>query len=230
MQRWRVAVKFDRAGLIPAIIQDTQSSNILMVAYMNRESLEKTLQTGLTHFWSRSRKRLWQKGESSGNIQRVKAIYLDCDGDALLVQVEQTRIACHTGRWSCFHRKLDGGQWRLMEDQPRPAEVSHILNKVYQVIRDRKKHPKEDSYVSSLFKGGKDRILKKIGEEAGELIISSKNNRKSEIISEMADLWFHSLVLLGHHNITPEALYQEFQKRFGKPARRSKRTQNKGGK
>ena len=228
-QKWLEAVKFDGKGLIPAIIQDAQSGDVLMMAYMNRQSLEKTLKTGLTHFWSRSRKKLWKKGESSGNIQQTKAICLDCDGDTLLIQVEQTRVACHTGRWSCFHRKLADRHWLILKEQPRPGEAARVLDRVYEVVLDRKKNPKKDSYVSTLLQGGRDRILKKIGEEAGELIIGSKNNRKAEIISEMADLWFHSLVLLGHHGFTPGDLYQEFQDRYGKSGLASKRTKGKGG-
>lgn len=224
---WLKSVKFSEPGLVPAIVQDIHSGDVLMLAYMNRESLEKTLQTGMTHFWSRSRKGLWQKGESSGNVQKVKAVCLDCDGDALLIQVEQTRVACHTGRWSCFHQRLSDGWWIVVEDSPRTAQAAHILDRVYQVILDRKENPKKDSYVGGLMKGGKDRILKKIGEEAGELIIGSKNENREEIISEMADLWFHALVLLGYHGITPEDLYGEFRKRFGKPGIKSK---GKGGK
>ncbi|MCI0529909.1 MAG: bifunctional phosphoribosyl-AMP cyclohydrolase/phosphoribosyl-ATP diphosphatase HisIE [Nitrospira sp.] len=208
-------IKFDKSGLIPTVIQDATSGDVLMMAYMNRKSLEKTLKAGITHFWSRSRKRLWQKGESSGNIQRVKSIHLDCDQDALLVRVDQTRVACHTGQWSCFHQQLSDGQWVMIQNSS-GLKKSPIVDRVYQIILDRKKRPREDSYVSSLLKMGKDRILRKIGEESGELIIGSKNDQKSEIISEMADLWFHTLVLLGYHGITPQEIYQELEQRHGK--------------
>lgn len=221
MNKWLKEIKFNESGLIPAIIQDDTTGDILMMAYMNREALEKTVQTGITHFWSRSREKLWQKGETSGNIQRVKSIRLDCDQDALLVRVEQTRVACHTGRWSCFHQELSDGQWILVEEKA-TAQKAPIFDRIYRVILDRKAHPKEDSYVSSLLKMGKDRILKKIGEEAGELIIGSKNDQKAEIISEMADLWFHTLVLLGYHRITPQEIYQELDKRHGKSGLRKK--------
>jgi phosphoribosyl-ATP pyrophosphohydrolase/phosphoribosyl-AMP cyclohydrolase len=221
IQKLLNAIKFDPTGLIPAIIQDAASGDILMMAYMNRKSLEKTLTTGITHFWSRSRKRLWQKGESSGNIQKVRSIYLDCDQDTLLIQVDQTRVACHTGRWSCFHQQLRDGDWMLIEDETKDRETP-IFDRVYRTILDRKIHPKEDSYVTSLMKMGKDRILRKIGEESGELIIGSKNDQKPEIISEMADLWFHTLVLLGYHGITPQEIYQELEKRHGKSGLRKK--------
>jgi phosphoribosyl-ATP pyrophosphohydrolase/phosphoribosyl-AMP cyclohydrolase len=221
IQKLLATIKFDPSGLIPAIIQDAVSGDILMMAYMNRKSLEKTLTTGLTHFWSRSRKQLWQKGESSGNIQRVRSIYLDCDQDTLLIQVEQTHVACHTGRWSCFHQQLTDDGWMLTEEGAKEKKAQ-IFDKVYQTILDRKAHPKENSYVTSLMKMGKDRILRKIGEESGELIIGSKNNQKPEIISEMADLWFHTLVLLGYHGITPQEIYQELEKRHGKSGLRKK--------
>ena len=152
-----------------------------------------------------------KKGESSGNVQQVKSLFLDCDGDTLVVRVEQTRVACHTGRWTCFHRKFSKGRWLIAKDGAVEESSARILEQVYNVILDRKKNPKKDSYVSTLLKGGRDRILKKIGEEAGELIIGSKNAKKAEIIHEMADLWFHSLVLLGHHGIPPEALERFFR-------------------
>ena len=220
-------IKFDEAGLIPAIIQDAASGDVLMMAYMNRKSLEKTLKTGITHFWSRSRKSLWQKGESSGNIQQVKSIHLDCDQDTLLVRVDQTRVACHTGRWSCFHQQIADGRWAIVENGSR-VKKAPIFDRVYQVILDRKKHPREESYVSSLLKMGKDRILRKIGEESGELIIGSKNDQKTEIISEMADLWFHTLVLLGYHGITPQEIYQELEQRHGKSGLRKRPKEEKG--
>ena len=228
MEKWLKAVKFNDQGLIPAVIQDAQSGDVLMLAYMNQGSLQKTVKTGITYFWSRSRKKLWKKGESSGHIQEVKALCLDCDADTLLIRVEQTKVACHTGRWSCFYRKLQNGRWLIQKGQAPPKDSADILDLVYQVILDRKKKPRKDSYVNLLLKGGKDRILRKIGEEAGELIIGSKNNKKSEVVSEMADLWFHSLILLGHHGIKPEALYAEFQNRFGKSGIKEKQTR-KGG-
>lgn len=205
-------IKFDKAGLVPAIVQDYRTFTVLMMAYMNADSLKATIGTGITHFWSRSRKKLWQKGETSGNIQMVKKILYDCDADTLLVQVEQVGVACHTGNRSCFHRGLyekDGSP--EMDKVP----LTGILNKVYDIILERKKNPAESSYVSSLYSSGVDKILKKIPEEAGELIISSKNNNRSEIIYEAADLWFHTLVLLGYHGLTPQDVYKELEDRFG---------------
>ena len=217
-------LKFTEEGLIPAIVQDQQTLRVLMLAYMNEESLVKTLDTGLTHFWSRSRKRLWQKGETSGHFQRVKKVEYDCDEDTLLIQVEQVGVACHTGNPSCFYREFsseiaDATRSSLSSGAtsgkaPEPYDPL-ILEKVLAVIQDRKEHPKKDSYVNTLLTSGQDRILKKIGEEAGELLIGSKNNNPSEIVYEMTDLWFHTLVLLGYHNIPLEEIYRELAKRFG---------------
>ncbi|MBI4715136.1 MAG: bifunctional phosphoribosyl-AMP cyclohydrolase/phosphoribosyl-ATP diphosphatase HisIE, partial [Nitrospirae bacterium] len=212
-------------GLIPAVIQDDGTRQVLMVAWMNAESLAETLETGLTHFWSRSRKKLWQKGETSGHIQRVKRIFYDCDADTLLIQVDQTGPACHTGNPACFFQEAPDLFPAVKSGEPETGSAPDplILEKVYRVIQDRKAHPREDSYVHKLFTGGQDRILKKIGEEAGELVIGSKNNREEEIIYEMADLWFHSLVLLGYHGIPLEGLYQELERRFGKSGLREEK-------
>jgi len=214
-------LKFDGEGLIPAIVQDQRDESVLMMAYMNRKALEETIRTGQAHFWSRSRKTLWHKGATSGNYMNVREIRIDCDGDTLLVRVEPEGPACHTGNETCFFRSVQkNGTARRFK--PSPARAL-ILNRIYDVILDRKRSPKAKSYVSLLLKSGRDKILKKIGEESGELIIGSKNNRPSEIIWETADLWFHTLVLLGHHNISPAEIYQELQKRFGKMSKTLRR-------
>ena len=230
---WWREVRFDRAGLIPAVVQERGSGRVLMVACMNRESLALTIETGFTHFWSRSRKRLWKKGETSGHTQRLVALRVDCDGDALLVEVEQEGPACHTGEGSCFFRRAaDGrGKQRSVERHQHAAAGTRdwvrdpaaggqaVLDRVYAVIRDRKAHPREGSYVASLFAGGLDRILKKVGEEAGEVVIASKNGGPEQIVWETADLWFHTLVALGYHEIPPEAVFAELERRFGQPPR-----------
>ena len=210
-------LKYDSNGLIPVIIQDWKTGDVLMLAYMNEESLNKTIETGFTHFWSRSRNKLWKKGETSGNEQIVKEINYDCDNDTLLIKAEQKGVACHTGNRSCFYSKLTQG---VIPSEARNLEVEtfsgNVIDKIYEVILDRKRNLREGSYVSSLFKNGRDKILKKIGEEASEVVIGSKNDKKEEIIYEIADLWFHTLVLLAYHDITPEDIYKELQKRFGK--------------
>lgn len=210
-------IKFDGSGLIPAIIQDSKSKAVLMLAYMNEESLRKTVETGVTWFYSRSRQVLWQKGETSGNVQRVMDIYYDCDADSLLVQVEQTGAACHEGTFSCFSRKL-GRTDRQGETLFVPREVygqslTTVLHDLYHVINERKANPKEGSYTTYLFEKGQDKILKKVGEEAAETIIASKNNDNDEVLYEMADLWYHCLVLLAYHKVSPSELLAELQKR-----------------
>ena len=182
-------------GLIPAVIQDDKSHEVLMVAYMNAESLSKTIQTGETHFYSRSRKTMWRKGETSGHIQKVKSIYTDCDSDTLLIQVDQVAAACHTGSRSCFFNEM-------------PAAKT-----LSETIVERKKTGSSESYTSTLFKGGIDLILKKVAEESGEFLISAKNKNKQAIIHETADLIYHLLVALCYHNIRLEQIDNELTKR-----------------
>ncbi len=208
-------IKFDDKGLVPVIVQDAENGQVLMFAYANKESLQKTVETGKTHFWSRSREKLWMKGEESGNTQTVKAMYIDCDNDTVLVEVDQKGVACHTGQRTCFYTSADNGE---MNAPGFGSEKSgKTLEDVYGVIDDRKRNPKEGSYVGGLFEKGLDKILKKVGEEAGEVIIASKNGDKKEIIYETADLWFHSLIALSYADISPEDIYKELGRRFGKP-------------
>lgn len=213
-------LRFDAAGLVPAIVQERASGRVLMLAYMNREALALTLRTGSTHFYSRSRRTLWKKGETSGHTQAVVSVRVDCDGDALVVEVDQAGPACHTGEPSCFFRRVEGNRLVRVTDGPTGA----VLDRVYRVILDRKAHPVDGSYVASLFAEGLDRILKKVAEEAGEMLLASKNGARDQIVWETADLWFHSLIALGHHEISPAAIYEELERRFGsRPRRPSKR-------
>lgn len=168
-------VKFDEKGLVPAVVQE-ENGQVLMLAYMNEESLKKTLETGYTWFFSRSRQKLWQKGETSGNVQKVKEISYDCDGDTLLVRVHQTGVACHTGTYTCFSgRKLMGGEEKGIAVVPpeKKADLAEVLYDLYNVIQDRRLNPVEGSYTNYLFEKGQDKILKKVGEEAVETIIAS---------------------------------------------------------
>ena len=209
-------IKFDEKGLVPAVIQQAETGTVLMLAYMNKESLQKTVETGVTWFYSRSRRGLWQKGETSGHVQKVQDIHYDCDADTLLIKVEQTGAACHEGTLSCFSRKLGEGiqEEKLVEPSTVYGEsLSSVLHELYHIINDRKINPKEGSYTTYLFEKGQDKILKKVGEEAAETIIASKNNDKNELISEMSDLWYHCLVLLANHDVTPSELMAELQKR-----------------
>ena len=207
-------IKFDDNGLVPVIVQDAENGQVLMFAYANKESITKTIETKKTHFWSRSRQKLWMKGEESGNVQDVKGIFFDCDRDAILVLVEQTGVACHTGQRTCFYTSQQNDDTAPSFGGERKART---LDEVYRVIEDRKKNPREGSYVSGLFEKGLDKILKKLGEEAGETIIGAKNGDKEEIVYETADLWFHSLIALSYFGISPDDIYAELGKRFGKP-------------
>lgn len=207
-------VKFDENGLVPAIVQE-ENGQVLMLAYMNEESLKKTIETGYTWFYSRSRQKLWQKGETSGNIQEVKELSYDCDGDTLLVRVHQRGVACHTGSYSCFSgRKLMGSDNHiaLVEELPEKS-LAVVLNDLYNVIQERRLHPVEGSYTNYLFEKGQDKILKKVGEEAVETVIASKNMKKEEVLYEMGDLWYHCLVLLAYHNLSPDELLEELLNR-----------------
>jgi len=209
-------VKFDEKGLVPAVVQE-ESGQVLMLAYMNEESLRKTLETGYAWYYSRSRQQLWQKGETSGNVQKVREISYDCDGDTLLVRVHQTGVACHTGTYSCFSgRKLAGEESEkgvaLVPPEPQTS-LAEVLNQLYDIIRDRQLNPVDGSYTNYLFEKGQDKILKKVGEEAVETIIASKNGNNQEVVYEMGDLWYHCLVLLAYHGIKPDELFAELMNR-----------------
>ena len=201
-------LKYDEHGLIPAIIQEAGMGRILMLAYMNRESLEKTLETGKTCFYSRSRQELWHKGETSGNVQEVHSIRYDCDADTLLVSVTQTGAACHTGEKSCFFREMAVLSEIEMEQ--------HIIPRLIDVLKDRRENPQHGSYTNYLFDSGIDKILKKIGEESAEVIIASKNSDKPELVGEICDLLFHMLVLMNDRQILVEDVLAELTQRHGK--------------
>jgi len=197
-------IRYDERGLVPAIVQDYLDGTVLMMAWMNRESLQKTLDTGETWFWSRSRAQLWHKGETSGHLQKVRSLRYDCDSDALLIGVEQIGdIACHTGERSCFHQ-VEG------EKAPPPADT---LSQVFEVIRDRRDNPVENSYTCKLLAGGDNKILKKIGEEAVEVVMACKDDDKDAIAGEVADLFYHTLVALAHHDVDVKDVYRKLQQR-----------------
>lgn len=213
------SLQFDSNGLIPAIAQDAENGQVLMHAYMNREALARTLETGLAHYYSRSRQRLWQKGEQSGHIQRVRAILYDCDADTLLLQVEQAVAACHTGNRTCFYRMLPGSQpAEGVNRKGRAAETIGLdfLIDLYSVILERKVSRPEGSYVASLFDKGANQVLKKIAEEAAEVVLASKDGDRRQVIYEVADLWFHTLVLLAQEGIRPQEIVQELSRRVGR--------------
>jgi phosphoribosyl-ATP pyrophosphohydrolase/phosphoribosyl-AMP cyclohydrolase len=265
-------VKYNADGLVPAVTQDIRTDEVLMLAWMNEESLRKTIETGKVHYYSRSRQKLWLKGETSGHFQTVRSISVDCDGDTLLIKVDQTGAACHTGHRSCFFTRLDADKLKegigngaetaetakmvksantvemsdavieeavgsALDADAVPADNSmqsktpanedradgdvadsneagpEVLEEVFGVILDRKLHPKEGSYTNYLFGKGTDKILKKISEEAGEVIIASKNGNNEEISAEAADLLYHLMVLLADRGMTWNDIYRELNHR-----------------
>lgn len=179
-------LKFDEKGLIPAIVQDFYTKQVLTLAYMNRESLEITMKEGRTCFWSRSRQKLWRKGESSGNYQKVVSMTADCDGDALVIEVIKEGPACHTGRESCFFNEV----------YQSPEQNGFSYEELMNQIRGRKENPKEGSYTTYLFEEGTEKILKKIGEESSEVIIAAAKGDREETIYEVSDLLYHLFVMM----------------------------------
>lgn len=197
-------IRYDDRGLVPAIVQDYLDGTVLMMAWMNREALQKTLDTGETWFWSRSRQAFWHKGETSGHFQTVHSIRYDCDSDALLIGVEQIgEIACHTGERSCFHRVSESVV----------APPADMLSQVFAVVCDRRDSPSESSYTSKLLADGDNKILKKIGEETAEVVMACKDDDPDEIAGEVADLFYHTLVALAYHNVDLKAVYRKLQER-----------------
>lgn len=201
-------LKLDAQGLIPAVVQDVHTKEVLMVAYMNQETVQMTLETGKATFWSRSRQQVWVKGETSGNYLNVKQVRVDCDADCLVILAEPEGPACHTGNRSCFYRKVEGDT--LVEDT---QETGDILMHLCAVTEDRKKNPQPGSYTNYLLEKGEDKILKKVGEEAAEVVIAGKNRSKEEISYEVADLMYHLSVMLVDNGMSWAEIYEELEKR-----------------
>ncbi|HHV17821.1 MAG TPA: bifunctional phosphoribosyl-AMP cyclohydrolase/phosphoribosyl-ATP diphosphatase HisIE [Thermoanaerobacterales bacterium] len=211
-------INYDEKGLVPAVVQDAKSKEVLMVAYMNKEALNKTLEAKKAWFYSRKRKSLWQKGETSGNFLEVKDIFYDCDEDTLLLEVNPKGPACHTGHNSCFYRSLMQNQEPICcncsdaEDDIN-ENPTKILNELVEVIDSRFTEKPEGSYIAKLYTGGRERILKKVGEEAAEVVIASMSQNKNETIYETADLLFHLLIALRYDGITMEEVMTELERR-----------------
>jgi phosphoribosyl-ATP pyrophosphohydrolase/phosphoribosyl-AMP cyclohydrolase len=205
-------LKFNDKGLIPAIVQDVDTKNVLMLAYVNETSFKKTIESGETWFYSRSRQELWHKGATSGNTQKIQEIYYDCDQDTLLILVKPAGPACHTGKTSCFYRMLA----KVTNDENIDINNEDILELLYELITKRKQKLPEDSYTTYLFEEGLDKILKKIGEESAEVIIASKNEPKNELIYEIADFLYHLLVLLVEKEVSLDEIKDELQSRYNK--------------
>lgn len=201
-------IRYNDQGLVPVIAQDYLDGTVLMMAWMNAEALQKTMDTGEVWYWSRSRQELWHKGATSGHIQKVRGLRYDCDSDALLVTIEQVGdVACHTGERSCFHQ-IEGAAGTQIA--PPPADT---LSQVFSTIADRKQNPKEGSYTNKLFAGGDNKILQKIGEEAVEVVMACKDDEPDEIAGEVADLLYHTLVAIAHHDVDLKAVYRKLQSR-----------------
>ncbi len=206
-------VDWEKIDLLPVIIQDISSLEVLMMAYMDQEALSLSLQTKIAHYFSRSKQRIWKKGESSGNIQHIKSFYLDCDNDTLLIKVEQVGVACHTGRKSCFFKELETGNIIA----PVQADISSsygVIDTLYHTIQERKNADPALSWTAQLLSKGDNTILKKVVEEAGEFCFAVKDNDEKEIVYEASDLAYHVLVALASKNISPDRIKQELKRRF----------------
>lgn len=244
--QWLDEVKFNSQGLIPAIAQDHQSGRVLMVAWMNREALTLTSEKNQAVYFSRSRQKLWHKGEESGHFQTVHEIRLDCDADVIVLQIEQHGgIACHTGRESCFYRKLTPQGWEIVDAQLKDpnqiyaekstnkhtlamqsnnaqAETVEVLDHLGKMMAERKSAHSDSSYVAALYHKGLNKILEKVGEESVELVLAAKDyqqdkttDHKNDLIYEMADLWFHTIVMLGYFDLEPQIVLNELARRQG---------------
>ena len=213
------SIRWNDDGLVPAIVQDAVRGDVLMLAWMSRESLTLTLAEGRTVFWSRSRRELWRKGDTSGSVQRVRDVRLDCDGDALLVAVDQAGTgACHTGRRSCFFQALAeadgaGGAAGTGADGSLAAGA---LESLARRLEARKSADPDTSWTARLYAQGLDAILKKVGEEATETVLAAKGGNRSRVVGETADLWYHTMVMLANLGLGPEDVLEELDRRAGR--------------
>jgi phosphoribosyl-ATP pyrophosphohydrolase/phosphoribosyl-AMP cyclohydrolase len=204
-------IRFDDKGLVPAILQDSATGQVLMVAWMNDEALRLTRETGEAHFWSRSRQELWHKGATSGNTMAVVEIRVDCDGDTLLLKVEPAGPACHTGEDTCFYRRM--GLHGAAAPKRSDSDSGDILHELFAVILDRKADPRPGSYTAHLLEAGEDEILKKTGEEAMEVILAAKGQGDERLVAEVGDLLYHLLVLLASRGLTLAEVEEELIRR-----------------
>ena len=206
-------VDWDKSELLPVIVQDVANNEVLMMAYMNREALELSLSTKIAHYFSRSKQRIWKKGESSGHTQLIHSFNIDCDNDTLLIKVTQEGVACHTGRRSCFFTELESGEVNS-EVQVNSEAMYGVIDTLYHTIQERKNADPETSWTAKLLSRGDNTILKKVVEEAGEFSFAYKDNDENEMVYEAADLTYHMLVALAAKNISPDRIKQELARRF----------------
>lgn len=220
-------IRWSDDGLVAAVLQSVHDGRVLMQAWMNGEALQQTLDTGVATFWSRSRNALWVKGETSGNTQRVVELRLDCDGDCLLVIVDPAGPACHTGAISCFYRRESGGSWRES-----PPALTGRLARLDAVLKARRDASPDKSYVASLYAAGREAILRKLGEEAIETVLAGQalepGGEPGELIHEVADLWFHSLVLLADAGLSAQDVLDELGSRTGVSGHDEKASRRRG--
>ena len=208
-----IEIDWNKNPIIPAIAQDSKTNEVLMLAYMNEEAYNLTLQTGYAHYFSRSRQRLWKKGETSGHTQKVVELLIDCDGDTILMKVEQKGVACHTGRESCFFTSITKGD-TISEPQKDPSQIYGVVDTLYHTILERKNASSSKSWTKKLL-DDKELLLSKIREEADELAVAIDRESDEQVIYEAADLLYHSLVGLGYRDISPDRVKQELARRFG---------------
>jgi len=207
-------INWEKSEVIPVVAQDYETNEVLMLAYMNKEALELTLKTKFAHYFSRSKQRIWQKGETSGHNQKVKEILIDCDNDSIVLKVDQSGVACHTGTKSCFFKNLETKE-RVLEPEKDTSKIYSVIDTLYHTLLERKDASPDKSYTAKLFSKGENSILKKISEESGEFCFAVKDNDEKEIIYEGADLIYHILVALAYKDISPDRIKQELKSRFG---------------
>jgi len=206
-------VDWEKSELLPVIVQDVENNEVLMMAYMDREALTLSLETRVAHYFSRSKQRIWKKGESSGHTQAIHSFSLDCDNDTLLIKVTQEGVACHTGRRSCFFTELESGESNSDVTVDTTAAYG-VIDTLYHTIQERKSADPKTSWTAKLLSKGENTILKKVVEEAGEYCFAHKDNDESEMVYEAADLTYHMLVALASKNISPDRIKQELARRF----------------
>ena len=206
-------VDWEKSELLPVIVQEVSTNEVLMMAYMNKEALELSLSTKIAHYFSRSKQRIWKKGESSGHIQTIHSFNIDCDNDTLLIKITQEGVACHTGRKSCFFTELESGEIETKVEVDTSSAYG-VIDTLYHTIQERKNADPKTSWTAKLLSKGENTILKKVVEEAGEYCFAHKDNDEQEMVYEAADLTYHMLVALASKNISPDRIKQELARRF----------------
>lgn len=210
-------IDWEKSPLIPVVVQDHKSGAVLMLGFMNQEALNLSFQSGFLHYFSRTKNRIWKKGEQSGHTQKIMEIFLDCDNDTLLAKVIQNGVVCHSGRESCFFQKIDleNASINHISEPQDMSEKYNLIDILYHTLQERKNQSPQTSYTASLYAKGDNTICKKIAEEAAELTFALKDNQKEEIIYECSDLIYHILVGLSYKNISPDLIFSELKRRFG---------------